>query len=180
VVLLAAAPLRAQVATATILGNVKDTSGASVPGALVTATNLDTQFSRSTTTDSLGQYSLLLLPLGGYKIEVTLDGFKSFVQTGVVLEVGRNARVDATIEPGAVAEVVSVVADSPLVESNTASLSRTVGQTDVLNLPARQPRPLYAAQHHRRRHQQRELELAWRPRAAHHDQWIAARANRHG
>jgi hypothetical protein len=132
---LLAGPVRAQVATATILGNVKDTSGAAVPGALVTATNLDTQFSRNATTDAEGQYQLLLLPLGAYKIEVALDGFKSFLQTGIALEVGRNARVDATIEPGAITEVVSVVADSPLVESNTASLSRTVGQTDVLNLP---------------------------------------------
>jgi hypothetical protein len=133
--LLLATPLHAQVATGTILGNVKDASGATVPGATVTAVNVDTQFSRSTTTDDAGQYALPLLPLGNYKVDVTLDGFKNFSQTGIVLEVGRNARVDATIEPGAVAEVVSVVADSPLVESNTASLSRTVNQNDVLNLP---------------------------------------------
>ena len=56
--------------------------------------------------------ALRLLPLGSYKVDVTLDGFKNFSQTGILLEVGRNARVDATIEPGAVAEVVSVVADS--------------------------------------------------------------------
>ena len=134
-VVLLAAPLRAQVATGTILGNVKDASGASVPGATVTATNLDTQFSRSTASDDSGQYALRLLPLGNYKIEVTLDGFKNFAQTGIVVEIGRNARIDATIEPGAVSEVVSVTADSPLVESNTASLSRTVNQNDVLNLP---------------------------------------------
>ena len=114
---------------------MKDASGASVPGATVTATNVDTQFSRSTATDDSGQYALRLLPLGNYKIEVTLDGFKNFSQTGIVVEVGRNARIDATIEPGAVAEVVSVVADSPLVETNTASLSRTVSQNEVLNLP---------------------------------------------
>jgi len=133
--LLLAPPLQAQVATGTILGNVRDTSGAEVPGALVTATNVDTQFSRNTTTDTSGQYALPLLPLGRYRIEVTLDGFKNFTQTGIVLEVGRNARVDATIEPGAIAETVTVVGDAPLVESNTASLSRTVNQNDVLNLP---------------------------------------------
>jgi hypothetical protein len=133
--LLAAAPLHAQVATGTILGNVKDTSGAEVPGALVTATNVDTQFSRSATTDLAGQYTLRLLPLGNYRVEVTLDGFKNFTQTGIVLEVGRNARVDATIEPGAIAETVTVVGDAPLIESTSASLSRTVAQNDVLNLP---------------------------------------------
>ena len=106
-----------------------------MPGATVTATNVDTQFSRSTTTDESGQYALRLLPLGNYKVEVTLDGFKTFSQTGIVLEVGRNARIDATIEPGNVAESVSVVADAPLVETTASSLSRTVGQNEVLNLP---------------------------------------------
>jgi Carboxypeptidase regulatory-like domain len=129
------APLHAQIATGTILGNVKDNSGAAVPGASVTATNLGTQASRTGVTDAEGQYSLVLLPVGNYKVEVTLSGFKNFVQTGILLEVGRNARVDATIEPGTVQEVVSVVADSPLVETNTSSLSRTVGQNEVLNLP---------------------------------------------
>jgi Carboxypeptidase regulatory-like domain len=135
VTLLLTTPLAAQVPTGNILGNVKDTSGAAVPGATVTVTNVDTGFTRAATTDAEGQYALRLLPLGNYKVDVTLEGFKTFTQSGIVLEVGRNARVDATIEPGGVSEVVSVVADSPLIESNTASLSRTVGQNDVLNLP---------------------------------------------
>jgi hypothetical protein len=133
--LLLAASAQAQVATGTILGNVKDTSGAAVPTAIVTATNLGTQFARSTSTDSAGQYALRLLPVGQYKLEVSLTGFKGFTQTGIALEVGRNARVDAVIEPGGVTEVVSVVADAPLVETNSSSLSRTVGQNEVLNLP---------------------------------------------
>src|SRR3954471_5568999 len=99
VVLLLASHATAQVATGSILGNVTDTSGAAVPGATVTATNVDTQFSRSTTTDESGQYALRLLPLGNYKLEVALSGFKNFSQTGIVLEVGRNARIDASIEP---------------------------------------------------------------------------------
>jgi len=133
--LVLAAPLQAQVATGTILGNVKDNSGTAVPGAQVTATNVDTQVSRTTTTDAEGHYALPLLPVGNYKLEVTLSGFKNALQTDILLEVGRNARVDATIEPGQVQEVVSVVADAPLVETNSAALSRTVGQNEVLNLP---------------------------------------------
>ena len=134
-VLLLAGPTEAQVATGTILGNVKDSTGAAVPAAEVTATNVDTQYSRATTTDAEGQYALRLLPVGNYKVEVAMTGFKNFSQTGIVLEVGRNARIDATIEPGGVSEVVSVVADAPLVETNSAALSRTVGQNEVLNLP---------------------------------------------
>ena len=113
--LLTAMPLHAQVATGAILGNVSDSSGAAVPGATVTATNVDTQLTRDTTTDESGQYALRLLPLGNYKVEVTLTGFKTFSQTGILLEVGRNARIDATIEPGSVTESVSVVGNAPLV-----------------------------------------------------------------
>lgn len=134
--LLTTAPVAsAQVATGMILGNVKDSSGASVPGAQVTATNVGTQFSRTTTTDAEGQYALQLLPVGDYKLEVELSGFKTFSQTGIVLEVGRSARIDATIEPGGISDTVVVVADASLVETNNASLSRTVSQNEVLNLP---------------------------------------------
>jgi hypothetical protein len=125
----------AQTPTGTILGGVKDAQGAVVPGATVTATNLGTQYSRSTVTDDTGEYALRLLPVGNYMLVVTIPGFKNFTQTGIVLEVGRNARVDATIELGAVSETVSVVGDSPLVDTASASLSRTVGQNEVLNLP---------------------------------------------
>jgi hypothetical protein len=129
------AAANAQVATGTILGGVTDATGGAVPGANITATNLDTQFTRSTTTDASGQYSLQLMPVGRYQVDVTLDGFKNFSQTGIVLEVGRNARIDARIEAGNVSEVVSVTADAPLVETATASLSRAVSQREVLNLP---------------------------------------------
>ena len=106
-----------------------------MPAAQVTATNLGTQFSRTTTTDAEGHYTLPLLPVGRYKVDVTIAGFKNFSQTGILLEVGRNARIDPVIEPGEVSEVVSVEAAAPLVETNTSSLSRSVGQNEVLNLP---------------------------------------------
>ena len=85
--LLLASPALAQEATGTILGNVKDTAGAMVPTAQVTATNVGTQFSRTATTDASGQYALRLLPVGHYRLEVTMTGFKGFSQTGIVLEV---------------------------------------------------------------------------------------------
>lgn len=128
-------PALAQAPTGTILGHVQDPTGARVPGATVTATNLGTQYSRSSTTDPEGQYALRLLPLGSYKLEVSLAGFKTFAQTGILVEVGRNARIDATLEAGGVEEVVSVEADASLVETSSSALSRTVGQKEVLNLP---------------------------------------------
>ncbi len=125
----------AQVATGTISGNIKDNTGGAVPGVTVTATNVGTQVSKTTTTDGEGHYALTLLPLGTYTLDITLTGFKNLSQTGVLLEVGRNARVDATIEPGNVQEVVSVEARAPLIETANTALSRTVGQNEVLNLP---------------------------------------------
>jgi hypothetical protein len=132
---LVALPVQAQAPTGAILGHVQDTSSAMVPGVTVTATNLGTQYSRTTTTDTSGQYALRLLPLGSYKLDVTLTGFKTFSQTGILVEVGRNARIDVTLEPGGIQEVVSVEADATLVETTTSALSRTVGQKEVLNLP---------------------------------------------
>ncbi len=125
----------AQTPTGTILGSVKDGQGGVVPGATVTATNTGTQFSRTVVTDDAGEYALRLLPVGNYQVSVTIPGFKNFTQSGIALEVGRNARVDATIELGAVSETVSVIGDSPLVDTASATLARTVGQNEVLNLP---------------------------------------------
>ena len=135
VALLVTSSAGAQTPTGTILGGVKDAQGAVVPGATVTATNLGTQYSRSAVTDGAGEYALRLLPVGNYMVVVSIPGFKNFTQTGIVLEVGRNARVDATIELGAVSETISVVGDSPLVDTASSSLSRMVGQNEVLNLP---------------------------------------------
>ena len=137
VLLMPPQPVQAQTATGTILGNVKDNTGGAVPGATITATNVNTQATRSTSTDDNGQYTLPLLPVGTYQVQVELAGFKNFVQNGILLEVGRNARVDATIEPGSVQEVVSVNADAPLVETNSASLTRT----QILCVGRRCPRP---------------------------------------
>jgi hypothetical protein len=133
--LVLATPTRAQVATGTILGTVTDTSGAGVPGATVTATNLDTQFSRGATTDMSGQYTLPLMPVGNYKVDFVLDGFKNLSRTGILLEVGRSARIDVSIEPGNVAETITVVGASPLVETSQTAVSRSVSQNEVLNLP---------------------------------------------
>jgi Carboxypeptidase regulatory-like domain len=136
IALLLLAPLsQAQTPTGTILGAVKDSTGGTLPGATVTATNVGTQYSRSATTDSEGRYALRLLPVGNYMLVVSMPGFKNYSQTGILLEVGRNARIDPVIELGALSEVVSIVADAPLVETTSAALSRTVGQNEVLNLP---------------------------------------------
>jgi len=121
--------------TATILGVVLDSSGAPVTGARITATNVDTNVARKQTTAVDGSYSVTFLPVGTYKVAVEADGFRKFEQTGIVLDVNRNARVDATLQLGAVTETVEVSADAAQVETTKPALGLTVTNTDIDSLP---------------------------------------------
>ena len=125
----------AQVTTGSILGTVKDASGGVLPGVTVVAINVDTNLSRTEVTNERGEYSLRFLPPGTYRLEAELAGFKRFVQTGVEIELSRAARVDPVLEVGGATENVQVRADAPLVDTAHVALGRTVGQTEILNLP---------------------------------------------
>jgi hypothetical protein len=132
---ISASRIAAQGTTGNILGTISDSTGAVVPNAQVAATNLETNFTRAATTNESGEYQIQLLPPGSYRVEVTASGFKKFIQTGVVLEVNRNARIDAALTAGAVTETVSVTADAPLVETSNPALGQTINNQDILNLP---------------------------------------------
>jgi len=124
-----------QLTTATINGAVTDSSGGAIAGADVTATNVETNVGRSSTTASDGSYSLLFLSIGNYKVEISAKGFKKFERTGLILEVNRNARVDAALQVGAVSETVEVTANAPTVETGSPALGLTVTNADIENLP---------------------------------------------
>ena len=94
---------RAQVTTATIVGTITDSSGAALPGATVTARNVDTGFVRTVPSDSAGAYRLEFLPIGNYVVQVTLDGFKTSSRSGIVLNVNDTARVDVSLSLGGIA-----------------------------------------------------------------------------
>src|SRR6476620_4962574 len=79
----------AQATTAAIVGTVTDTTGAVVPSGSVTAIQVDTNFTRTATTDNSGKYVISLLPVGNYRIEITAPGFKKFEQSGIVLDLNR-------------------------------------------------------------------------------------------
>ncbi len=125
----------AQSTTGTISGTVTDSSGASVARARITATELATNVSRSSTSAPDGSYSILFLSVGAYRVEVNAPGFKKFERTGVVLEVNRNARVDAALQLGALNETVMVTADVAIVETSNPTLGLTVNSLDIENLP---------------------------------------------
>ncbi|MGH9523025.1 MAG: TonB-dependent receptor domain-containing protein, partial [Terriglobales bacterium] len=125
----------AQITTTTLLGTVTDNTGASIAGAQVTATNTDTNFSRTVKTDAEGTYRLDFLPVGNYKLEISFAGFRSYLQKGISLTVNENARVDAKLEVGGASEVVSVNEAPPLVDTASSTIGRTVLSMEITQLP---------------------------------------------
>src|SRR4051812_18334550 len=105
----------AQLPTATILGTVKDSSGAIVPDAKVTTRNMGTGQSRSTTSAADGSFRLPALPVGTYEVRAEQSGFQVEVRTGLTLAVGEEAVVNFSMQVGAVEQTVSVMAEAPLV-----------------------------------------------------------------
>jgi hypothetical protein len=122
-------------ATAQINGSVVDTSGAVLPGVTVTAVQVDTGFRREAVTDAEGSYALLNLPIGPYRLDAALTGFRDFRQTGVVLQVGSNPVIRVTMQLGSLEETVSVEAAAPLVETRNPAIGSVVNNEQVEALP---------------------------------------------
>jgi hypothetical protein len=121
--------------TTTLFGNVTDKTGAVVPGAAVTATNTGTNQARTVQTNAQGEYRLDFVPVGEYSLEVSAQGFKKFLQKGIVLEVNLPQRADASLDVGSQTEEVDVNATLPLVNTENAQLGRTVEHTELTTLP---------------------------------------------
>src|SRR5262245_20227386 len=98
-----------------IQGNVKDPSGAILPGAEIKATQTDTCVTRETVTNGTGGYVLSNLATGPYRLEAALPGFRTFVQTGIVLDLNANIVINAVLEVGQVSETVEVQANASMV-----------------------------------------------------------------
>src|SRR5262245_29952215 len=99
-------------ATAQITGTVKDQSGAVLPGVEITATQTNTGAMRNTVTNETGSYVLTNLPLGPYRLEAVLPGFRTYSQTGIVLQVNSSPVVNPVLEVGQVTEQVEVQANA--------------------------------------------------------------------
>ncbi|MBI3264501.1 MAG: carboxypeptidase regulatory-like domain-containing protein, partial [Acidobacteria bacterium] len=125
----------AQLSTAQLSGRVSDESGAVLPGVTVTATHADTGFTRSDVTDGNGSYVLPNLPPGPYRLEVSLAGFRTYVQTGIVLQVAASPVINAVLSVGALAESVTVEAAAPLVDVQSSGISDVVRNEEILALP---------------------------------------------
>ena len=127
--------LNGQLTTTTLLGTVTDASGSAVADAKVTATNTGTNLARTVTTSAEGEYRIEFLPVGGYELDVISAGFKKHRQTGIVLEISEVARVNVKLDVGAVSDTVSVAGSAPLVNTENASLGRTVNNAEITELP---------------------------------------------
>src|SRR5580692_1010973 len=125
----------AQTTTASLLGVVRDKTGAAIPEAQVTAQNVLTSFTRATVTDESGAYLITNLPVGEYTISAQKAGFAKFVQRGITLEVEQNARVDIALAVGDVSESVSVTAESTGVETRSSAVGEVVDRRRIQELP---------------------------------------------
>lgn len=118
-----------------IEGVISDESGAVLPGVTVTVTNLDTGDTRVVVTNESGLYRAPLLPLGRYKVEAELQGFKKLEQTGINVSAGQTAVISIKLGVGAVTETISVTADAPLVDLGKIEQGRTLTEAEIKTLP---------------------------------------------
>ena len=122
-------------ATAQVNGTVRDQSGAVLPGVEITVTQTDTGISRNTVTDETGSYVLPNLAVGPYRLEAALPGFRTFVQTGIVLQVNSNPVINPTLDVGQVTEQVEVQANAALVETRNQGVGQVIENERILELP---------------------------------------------
>jgi hypothetical protein len=125
----------AQLSTAQLSGRITDESGAVLPGVTVTATQTDTGLTRNVTTDASGTYVMPNLPTGPYRLEAMLQGFRTYAQTGIVLQVAATPVINVVLAIGNVAENVSVEAAAPIVDVQSAGISDVIENERIVELP---------------------------------------------
>jgi hypothetical protein len=132
----ATAPAAAQQGTSSMIGKVTDQGGGVLPGVAVVLTNEDTGISRDVTTGAEGSFFASQVTPGRYRVSAKLEGFKSLERRNIVLEVGRTATVDLTLEVGGLAETVTVSTEAPLIDTTSAQVGGHITATELSELPA--------------------------------------------
>lgn len=128
-------PAHAQVLYGSLTGIVADQTGASIPGATVTATNTLTGRELTTSTDAQGRFNFVNVQAGPYDLNVAADGFRSLNQTGNTVSVNEVTRVDVQLELGAVSEVVTVEGTAVALQTDKADTSAEITSEAVKDLP---------------------------------------------
>lgn len=133
--LLTAAMVNAQVDTGTILGSVKDSTGAIIPGAKVTLTNQDNGSTLTSQTRPDGTYLFTPLKIGIYQVVVEHEGFKTARNSGLELSIQQQAVINFTLEPGQVSETVEVTTQVPLLQAESGSVGQVVSAKQIEGIP---------------------------------------------
>jgi hypothetical protein len=129
------APLgKAQTVYGSIVGTVTDTTGAVMPGAKITLTNTGTNERRDTAADNAGNYQFLNLLPGDYQVEAEQTGFKRFLRTQITVQVQASIRIDARMEVGDTTQTLQVTEQTPLLQTQDATLGQVVESRQVENL----------------------------------------------
>src|SRR3989475_4375740 len=134
-VLLLCLPLFSQGSSGRILGTVTDQSGGVVAGATVTVTDTERGVSKIFVTNDPGEYNAPTLIPGTYKVRVEAKGFKTVERQNIVLEVGKEVRVDLTLQPGDQVQTITITESIPMVETTNATLGGTLNNADIQDLP---------------------------------------------
>jgi len=122
-------------ATATILGTVKDSTGAVLPGAKIAIVNMDTSDSRVTTSDNDGSFRVPALEPGRYSVRFEKQGFRPQTENGVTVVVAQELVMNPTLSVGSTSEEVSVTADAPLINTTNSSMGGVIGEQKMSELP---------------------------------------------
>lgn len=131
----AATPVAAQETTGTITGVVTDETGAVLPGVAVVVKNVETGRTWDLVSTETGTYAAPLLPVGTYEVSAELSGFRKTVRSGIELHVNDRLRIDVTLRAGNVAETVEVVAETPIVKTESSEVSTLINNTQVMQMP---------------------------------------------
>jgi hypothetical protein len=135
VVWLTGSTVLGQATSGTILGTVRDTTGAAIPGATVLVINVETNISSTWTTNDEGDFTAPFQLPGEYRVTVEKQGFKKAVRNGITLFVGERPRINFELEVGQIAETVTAVAEAPLVKSESSEIGQVIEGRPIQELP---------------------------------------------
>jgi outer membrane receptor protein involved in Fe transport len=133
--LLTARPAIAQRDSGDILGTVRDASGAVLPGVAITITNTGTGLTRTVMTNESGDYVVANLPVGVYNVSARLDGFQTAEANGIRLGFDQRARINLDLKVGAIAETLTVVSQTPLIDTDSSTLGQVMTSQTIEQLP---------------------------------------------
>jgi hypothetical protein len=125
----------AQVLYGSVVGDVKDATGAALPGTTLVITNRGTGLTRQAAADAEGHFNFTDLPAGVYSLKASLQSFRNFEQTEVTVNINNVTRVDVTLEVGAMGDTITVNAEPPKLQTDTAEVHQNLVATELSNLP---------------------------------------------